>query len=102
MASHAVQTTRDTSLVVADVQKTGKSDIEAAAGMVSVRINGLYFKWPQWGYTLMSVADCMSGTKSFYTKAGVRRGAKKCVEDSMTVPPPPFFLNPEGVPYLTL
>lgn len=69
----------------ADVEKTGKSDIEAAAGMVAVRLNGLYYKWPQWSYTLMSVADCMAGSESFYTKSGVRKGAKKCIEDSMTV-----------------
>lgn len=71
----------------ADVEKTAKSDIEAAAGMVVVRLHGLYYKWDQWSYTLMNVADCMSGAKSFFTKSGAPKGVKKTVEDSMTVLP---------------
>ena len=55
--------------------------------MVAVRLNGLFYKWPQWGYTLMNVADCMAGTASFFTNSAAPRDAKKCVEDSMTVPP---------------
>lgn len=79
--------------MAADVEKTGKSDIEAAAGMVAVRLNGLFYKWPQWGHTVTSVADCMAGTESFYMKSGAHKDAKKCNEDSMTVPP--LYLLPQ-------
>jgi hypothetical protein len=66
----------------ADVSKTGKDDVEAAAGVVTVRLNGLFHRWPKWGHTLMAVAFKMTNTKGFFNKSP--KGVTQ-IEDSMTV-----------------
>lgn len=70
-------------LPVAEVEKTGKSDIEEAAGVVSVRLRGRYRTWPKWGRDLLWVANDMANTLSFWRRPTVYD--KKKVEDSMKV-----------------
>lgn len=60
----------------------GKGDVEAVAGVVSVRLNGLFQRWPLWGHTLMYVANTMANTKGYFNRS--RKGSTK-LEDSMTV-----------------
>ena len=66
----------------AEVTKVGKGDVEAVAGVFTVRLNGLFQRWPMWGHTLMAVANVMANTKGYFNKA--RKGATN-LEDSMTV-----------------
>lgn len=66
----------------AEVTKVGKGDVEAVAGVVTVRLNGLFQRWPMWGHTLLAVASIMSNTKAYINKA--RKGSS-ALQDSMTV-----------------
>lgn len=57
--------------------KTEQSDIEAAAGVVQVRLNGLHERWPRWGHTLLHVANSMTSCKCYHNKGSMK--SKLCV-----------------------
>jgi hypothetical protein len=54
----------------AEVLKTNQSDIEAASGVIAVRLNGLSQRWPMWGQYLCNVAKSMTNASSFSRKNG--------------------------------
>lgn len=64
----------------ADVEKTGKSDIEEAAGMVAVHLNGLYQQWPRWGNDVLDIVNIMANTDASWHYAHDDHDKKNVVE----------------------
>ena len=62
----------------------GAGDVESAAGMVKVRLNGNYVQWPAWGRTVLAVAQAMSNTKCFTSRGD--KGKQICFSVRASLP----------------
>eukprot|EP00892_Ulva_mutabilis_P011137 jgi/Ulvmu1/8396/UM042_0103.1 len=60
----------------ADVENLSSDSIESASGMVAVRLNDNFVRYPVWGRTVLSVAQLMSKSKCFTNKGD--KNTKRC------------------------